>query len=260
MKAVIDALNVMYEEDEKRGFFKLNAVSLAFTFGGIIAALVAISGVVALPVILGTFGASSVADNLLRIGRWPVLVLAMLFGLAVLYRYGPSRRSPQWRWLTVGSVFATLSWLAGSAAFSFYLANYANYGATYGSLGAAIGLMMWMWMSAIVILVSAELNAEVEHQTARDCVAADASLLGTYDHRWQSPSRYGLGARARASSATTRSRPPASPRSSRVASAFADAPCSAASTTRSNFAAISFAADLAPSIVRPCLRASSAAA
>ncbi|MGX9425508.1 MULTISPECIES: YihY/virulence factor BrkB family protein [Bradyrhizobium] len=178
MKAVIDALNVVYEEDEKRGFFKLNAVSLAFTFGGIIAALVAISGVVALPIILGTFGASSVVDNLLRIGRWPVLVLAMLFGLAILYRYGPSRRSPQWRWLTVGSVFATLSWLAGSAAFSFYLANYANYGATYGSLGAAIGLMMWMWMSAIVILVSAELNAEVEHQTARDSTDGSGKPLG----------------------------------------------------------------------------------
>src|SRR5258706_248722 len=83
-------------------------------------------------------GLGSISDALLRIGRWPVLIVLMLLGLAVLYRYGPSRRSPQWRWLSVGSVFASVTWLAGSAILSFYLANYANYDATYGSLGAAI--------------------------------------------------------------------------------------------------------------------------
>src|SRR3954463_5325667 len=134
MKAIIDALNVVYEEDEKRGFLKLNGVSLAFTFGGIIAVLLAIGGVVALPVILNTFGLGSFGDALLRLGRWPVLIIAMLLGLAVLYRYGPSRRSPQWQWLSVGSAFATVTWLAGSALLSFYLTNYANYDATYGSL------------------------------------------------------------------------------------------------------------------------------
>jgi membrane protein len=102
----------------------------------------------------------------------------MLFGLAVLYRFGPSRRRPQWRWLSVGSVFATLTWLAGSALLSFYLANYANYDATYGSLGAAIGLMMWMWMSTIVVLFGAELNSEIEHQTAADSTEGGNKPLG----------------------------------------------------------------------------------
>ena len=97
VKAIIDALNVVYDEDEKRGFFKLNAVSLAFTFGGLVAVLVAIGSVVALPIILSTLGLGAVTDALFRFGRWPVLVLTMLFGLAVLYRFGPSRRSPQWR-------------------------------------------------------------------------------------------------------------------------------------------------------------------
>src|SRR5215213_9455312 len=109
MKAIIDALNVVYEEDEKRGFLKLNAVSLAFTFGGIIVILLAIGGVVAVPIILNTLGLGSFAETLLRFGRWPVLIIAMLLGLAVLYRYGPSRRSPQWQWLSVGSAFATLA-------------------------------------------------------------------------------------------------------------------------------------------------------
>ena len=96
----------------------------------------------------------------------------------MLYRFGPSRRSAQWRWLSVGSVFATLTWLAGSALLSFYLGNYANYDATYGSLGAAIGLMMWMWMSTILVLLGAELNSEIEHQTAVDSTEGGNKPLG----------------------------------------------------------------------------------
>jgi membrane protein len=142
VKAIIDALNVAYEEREKRGFFKLNAISLAFTFGGLVAVLVAIGAIVALPLVLSAIGMNSVPDAIIRYGRWPLLVLMTVFGLAVLYRYAPSRRSPQWKWITVGSVFATIAWLLGSALLSYYLANFANYDATYGSLGAAIGLMI----------------------------------------------------------------------------------------------------------------------
>jgi membrane protein len=181
MKAVIDALNVAYEEKEERGFFKLNATSLAFTFGGLIAVLVAIGAIVALPLVLAAIGLNSVTDAIIRYGRWPILVLMILFGLAVLYRYAPSRRSPRWQWITVGSVFATAAWLAGSALLSFYLTNYAHYDATYGSLGAAIGLMMWMWMSTIVVLLGAELNAEIEHQTAEDSTEGGKKPLGARD-------------------------------------------------------------------------------
>jgi membrane protein len=167
-KALIDALNVAYEETEKRGFLRLNAVSLAFTFGALIAALLAIAGIVAVPIVLSTIGLNSISDALLRIGRWPLLIAAMLLGLAVLYRYAPSRRAAHWQWVSPGSVFATVTWLAGSALLSFYLSNYAHYDATYGSLGAAIGLMVWMWMSTIVVLLGAELNSETEHYTAGD--------------------------------------------------------------------------------------------
>ena len=181
MKAAIDALNVAYEEKEDRGFLRLNAVSLAFTFGGLIAVLVAIGAIVALPLVLTAIGLNSVTDAIIRYGRWPVLVVIIMFGLAVLYRYAPSRRSPAWQWITVGSAFATVAWLAGSALFSYYLANYANYDATYGSLGTAIGLMMWMWMSTIVILLGAELNAEIERQTAEDSTDGGKKPLGARD-------------------------------------------------------------------------------
>jgi membrane protein len=178
MKALIDALNVAYDEPEKRGFFKLNAISLTFTFGGVLAILIAIGAVVALPIVLATIGLGSITETLFRVGRWPLLIALMLLGLALLYRFGPSRRSPQWQWLSVGSVFATVTWLAGSALLSYYLANYANYDATYGSLGAAIGLMIWMWMSTIVVLLGAELNSEIEHQTKVDSTEGGGKPLG----------------------------------------------------------------------------------
>lgn len=177
-KAVIDALNVAYEEKEERGFFKLNAVSLAFTLGGLVAVLVAIGAIVALPLLLSAIGLSAVTDAIIRYGRWPLLIVLTLLALAVLYRYAPNRRAPQWKWITVGSLFACMAWLAGSALLSFYLANYAHYDATYGSLGAAIGLMMWMWMSTIVILTGAELNAEIEHQTAEDTTEGGNKPIG----------------------------------------------------------------------------------
>jgi membrane protein len=178
MKAVIDALNVVYAEDEKRGFFRLNAISLTFTAGAVAALLVAVGAVVATPLVLERIGLGAATETIVRLIRWPALALGMLGGLAVLYRYGPSRREAQWHWLSIGAVVATLAWFAGSAALSYYLANFAHYDATYGSLGAAIGTMIWMWMSAIVILFGAALNSEIEHQTARDTTIGAEKPLG----------------------------------------------------------------------------------
>jgi membrane protein len=178
MKAIIDALNVVYEEKEKRGFIKLNLISLAFTLAGIGVLLLALAAVVVLPVALNYLGLHNATDLLLRFARWPVLIVIIIFGLAVLYRFGPSRREARWQWLTVGSVFAAIAWLASSALLSWYLASFAHYDATYGSLGAAIGLMMWMWISSIVILFGAQLNSEIEHQTARDTTVEPDRPLG----------------------------------------------------------------------------------
>jgi membrane protein len=178
MKAIMDALNVVYDEKEKRGFIKLNFVSLAFTLAALVAVLLAIGAVVVVPVVLNYVGLGSIGSTLVNVLRWPLLLALIIVGLAVLYRYGPSRREPRWQWLTVGSVVAAIAWLISSVLLSWYLSNFANYDATYGSLGAAIGLMMWLWISSIVILVGAELNAEIEHQTAHDSTVHGDKPLG----------------------------------------------------------------------------------
>jgi membrane protein len=178
VKAMIDALNVIYEQPEGRNFFKLSLVALVFTLGGFATFLLAIAAVIVLPLVLAPIGLGSAAGTLTRFGRWPVLLLVLLIGLAVLYRYGPYRRAARWQWVSVGSVFAAVTWIIASYLFSWYLASFANYNATYGSLGAVVGLMMWLWISTIVILLGAELNAEIEHQTARDSTVGAEKPLG----------------------------------------------------------------------------------
>jgi membrane protein len=179
MKAIFDALNIIYEEDEKRGFIKLNAISLTFTLGAVVVFLLAIGSVVVVPLVLAYLGfAAEQQAGFLPLLRWPVLLVVVMFGLSLLYRFGPSRRDAKWRWVSVGSAFAAFAWLAVSIAFSWYLSKFADYNATYGSLGAVIGLMMWLWLSITVILVGAELNAEIEHQTAQDSTVGGAKPLG----------------------------------------------------------------------------------
>ena len=179
MKAIFDALNVAYNETEKRNFFVLNLTSLAFTFGGIVFLLLAMGSVVVVPIVLKFIGLGGAADWLVWLGRWPVLAAVTIGALAVLYRYGPSRDRAQWRWLAPGGILAALGWMVFSMLFSWYVGSFGNYNETYGSLGAAIGFMTWMWLSATIILVGAELNAETEHQTAEDTTVGPRQPLGT---------------------------------------------------------------------------------
>jgi membrane protein len=178
MKAIFDALNVIYDEDEKRGFIKLNLISLSFTLAGIALVLVMFASVAIVPIMLDLMGLGSAVEWIIAIARWPAMLIVGILALAVLYRYGPSRAPAQWRWLSVGSVVAMIVWLITSMAFSFYVANFGNYNATYGTLGAAIGMMMWMWLSIVVVLVGAELDAEIEHQTAKDTTTGAPRPLG----------------------------------------------------------------------------------
>ena len=179
VKAIIDALNVVYEEREKRGFIQLNLLSLAFTSGGIAALLLMVSAVVAFPLALDHVGLAPESQVIVSLARWPLMFAILLGALGILYRFGPSRRRARWQWLSVGTLAAALLWIFGSSLLSWYLSNFGNYDATYGSLGAAIGLMMWMWMSAIIVLCGAELNSEIEHQTARDTTVGCPKPLGT---------------------------------------------------------------------------------
>jgi membrane protein len=179
VKAAMDALNVAYEQKEQRSFISLNIESLLFTFGCIMGLLLAIGFIMALPLIFNFLGLSSFAETIIFYGRWPALVLLLVTFISTLYRFGPCRRHAKWTWLTPGSVVAAILWLGGSYLLSLYLENFANYDAVYGTLGAAVGLMMWLWLSAIAVLFGAELNAEIEHQTARDTTIGPPKPLGT---------------------------------------------------------------------------------
>ncbi len=141
--------------------------------------MVALAALVVAPIVFSTLGLSS---SLLSVAiaalRWPMLLILAAVALAAIYRYGPSRKEARWRWLSVGSAAAAIGWMLSSVLFSWYIANFGAYNATYGSLGAAVGMMMWMWISAIVILLGAELNAEIEHQTARDSTTGSEKPLG----------------------------------------------------------------------------------
>lgn len=178
MKALLDTLNIVYGEEEQRGFVKLNAVSLAFTLAAIAFVLVALGAIVVVPVVLSYLSLSNFADLLVRIARWPAMFVALALGLACIYRFGPSRTAPRWRWITWGSAAATLFWVAASGLFSWYAASFGKFNETYGSLGAVIGFMTWLWISAIVVLLGAELDAEMEHQTARDTTTGAPKAMG----------------------------------------------------------------------------------
>ena len=179
IKALFDALNVVNDEKETRGFLARTVLTLSFTLGALLFVVLALGATVVVPAVVTVVGLYGAIEAILDLARWPVLLLAVTLFLALVYRYGPSRNRPKWGWVTWGSAFAAVSWVVGSAAFSYYVANFGSYNKTYGSLGAAIGFMTWIWISTIVVLVGAEVNAEMEHQTARDTTEGTEKPAGS---------------------------------------------------------------------------------
>jgi membrane protein len=178
IKALCDAMNVAYEEDEKRGFIEYNLLSLAFTFGGIAIAAGLIVAIGVVPAVFKYFWLDQWIELMTRFARWPAILALVLLGITALYRYGPSRERAQLRWLSWGAAFTTILWLVASILFSFYLDHFANYNATYGTLGALIAFMVWVWILMIILIVGAELNAELEHQTANDSTTGSPLPMG----------------------------------------------------------------------------------
>ena len=178
ISAIFDALNIVYEEQETRGTFKYYLATLIFTLASIVFILLAIAIVVLLPVVLNFIPLPGGTDLLVKIARWPILFVLTALALAVLYRYGPSRTPARWRWVTWGSALATVLWIAASILFSWYVSSFGSYNKTYGSLGAIIGFMTWIWISIIVVLLGAKLDAEMEHQTARETTTGQPKPLG----------------------------------------------------------------------------------
>jgi membrane protein len=180
MKAIIDAMNVAYNEHEQRSFIRLTLVSFLFTLGAIALIMLAMSAIVVLPIMLAFLGDAlgDTMQTILNVARWPLMLLIVVFAISLLYRYGPNRERAEWRWVTPGSLLASIIWIIASIAFSWYVSNFGTYNETYGSLGAIIGFMVWIWISATIIIMGAELNAEMEHQTGRDSTTGRPRAMG----------------------------------------------------------------------------------
>ncbi|MDF2763173.1 MAG: ribonuclease [Rhodospirillales bacterium] len=178
VRTLMTALNIAYEEDEGRGFLPYYATAMALTLGAILSALVAIAVVAILPPLIKLLPLPELLRDIVSLVRWPILAGMVIVGLAVLYRYGPSRNRARWSWVSWGAVAATVLWIVGSILFSWYAANFANYNETYGSVGAIVALLMWFYLTAYVVLLGAELNSEMEHQTAKDTTRGPREPLG----------------------------------------------------------------------------------
>ena len=167
IKAMMDALNVAYGATERRGFFTYQLVSLAMTTGAVMLLIATLLVLGAIPVILQRVWLDWATEWLLNYGRWPLLFVLFVTGIAVLYRFGPSVPGARWRWISPGSVLAAGGIMAFSAAFSWYATEFANYGETYGPLGAVVAFMIWAWLSSAIVLIGAELNAELDRESKR---------------------------------------------------------------------------------------------
>lgn len=168
MKALIGAMNIVYNETEERSFFRLTGLALLFTLGAVLFGLISLAAIVALPALFRFLGFPDPFQTLIAIGRWPMLAVLIMAAVSIIYRFAPNRAQAKWRWISWGAALSTVLWIIGSLAFSFYVANFGQYNETYGSIGAIIVLLLWFFLSAYAVLVGAEIDAELEHQTRVD--------------------------------------------------------------------------------------------
>jgi membrane protein len=178
IKGLFDGLNVIYGEAEKRSFLRFNAISLLTTLGAIVLVILALFLIAVFPALMARIPYAISFDWVVSALRWPVFFLVAVAAISVLYWIGPSRRPARWPWVVPGATVAALFWAIVSGGFSWYVSTLANYTATYGSLSAVIVFLTWLWLSATVILLGAELNAELEYQTARDTTLGRPKPMG----------------------------------------------------------------------------------
>jgi membrane protein len=178
MTGLITALDIAYGEEERRSFIWFNLLALVLTIGMIVGGMVAIALVAGLPAVLSGASVGSTTKWVAYVVEWPVLIVFVMTALAVLYRYAPDRREPRWEWVSPGAVIATVLWVIGSILFAVYVSHFSDYNKTYGSLGAMIALLTWLWLSAYVVLLGAGVNAEAERQTRRDSTRLPEKPMG----------------------------------------------------------------------------------
>jgi membrane protein len=174
---LIEGCNAAYDEVDERAFPLKRGIALAFTLGAIVFLAVAVGLIAVLPAVLGGLGLGSTAELVIRIAQWPILALLVIGALAAIYKYGPDRDQPKFRWVSWGAVIATVLWLAGSGLFTLYVENFGEFGETYGAFAGIIILMLWLFLSAFIVLLGAEINAELERQTGRDTTVGRPSPI-----------------------------------------------------------------------------------
>jgi membrane protein len=178
MSGLITAINIAYEERERRGFFKLNMIALGLTLGLLTGGILAVTLVAVLPTAARLIAVGSATQWLLLIVQWPLLIIMVMLGLAVLYRCGPDRDKPQWRWVSPGAITATFLWIATSIGFTIYVANFNSYDKTYGSLGGVVILLTWLYLSSFMVLLGAVINAQSERQPRQRTTEGHPRMIG----------------------------------------------------------------------------------
>jgi membrane protein len=177
--AILTALNIAYEEKEKRSLFRFYLLAVSMTLGALVLALIALAATAALAYLQHLLPeAPPLLVALGKVGGYLLLTLVAAGVASILYRFGPSREDAQWKWITPGSLFAAVTWMLLTWLFGFYVANFTNYSASYGSLGAVVALLTWLYLSAYAFIVGAELNSEIEHQTAKDSTTGAPEPMG----------------------------------------------------------------------------------
>ncbi len=178
VKTLMAGMNVAYGEREKRNIVMLNLTAVALMVVLIFGVALALNAVIVIPAVMKFVGLSFGLDVLLRLVKWAILFGLVVFGLSLLYRFAPSRRRPKWRWVSPGAMVASTLWMIGTIGFSIYVQNFGSYNETYGALGGVIILLTWLWLSAFIVLLGAEFNAEIEHHTSADTTVGRDRPMG----------------------------------------------------------------------------------
>ncbi|MBV8539202.1 MAG: YihY/virulence factor BrkB family protein [Pseudonocardiales bacterium] len=176
--SLMTAVNLAYDEKEKRSFLKFRAIALLLTVGAIVFLILTLALIAVVPVVLSTVPLGAFGLVLAQVLRWVLLFALIIFGLAVVYRVAPARNPPKFRWVTLGSVVAALLWLLGSVGFSLYVDFFGDFNKIYGALAGVIVLLLWLYLTCYVIVLGGEINAEAERQTACDTTVGEPKPMG----------------------------------------------------------------------------------
>lgn len=166
--ALFQGVNIAYDENDTRGIIKKNLLTLLFTLGGVVVGLISLMIVIFFPLLIEKLGLAPQVEHMLTWIRWVLLGIILVLSLSMVYKFAPNRRSPKLRWVSLGALIGTIFWLAGSMLFSWYVSNFGSYDDLYGSFAAVIILMLWLFLTAFIVLMGAEINSEMEHQTRHD--------------------------------------------------------------------------------------------